>query len=371
MRPMLYERFDADGSTMFLTRHKDCPKDKADLLWALHEKATELIVDRAVVLDAQNIEDFLASDWPGLVERKWALHHNDGLVMPWPVTWLEYEARHMESDNRHRALMRAPEGRDWTRWRQAARLDIGTLVVNQDLSEDPTILLDIWDNPERPAVPKAVGGEPRWLQSVTVYVRVDGTMMVGPMGAALFVLDENGRRMVTDRVADGNPDNPYMASNIMCPWVPDPKGRDLDIHTWYEAALFHGVVVAEFAARFANCKNVMAVEDSLPRQAARAYERKTGEPAVKHKVLVIDPTKTPGSRAAGGEKRPVPLGVLPRHIVRGHFSYYGDAYGRGRLFGKLEGRYWIPAHARGNKARGVIEKEYREAPVASVAEALA
>jgi hypothetical protein len=43
------------------------------------------------------------------------------------------------------------------------------------------------------------------------------------------------------------------------------------------------------------------------------------------------------------------------HLCRGHFAEYTEEK---KLFGKYVGRYWIPAHVRGNPELGTIEKDY-------------
>jgi hypothetical protein len=43
------------------------------------------------------------------------------------------------------------------------------------------------------------------------------------------------------------------------------------------------------------------------------------------------------------------------HLCRGHFATYTD---QAPLFGKYVGRFWIPPHARGDRARGIVIKDY-------------
>jgi hypothetical protein len=50
---------------------------------------------------------------------------------------------------------------------------------------------------------------------------------------------------------------------------------------------------------------------------------------------------------AGDEKR--------LHIVRGHFKTYTE---EAPLFGRTVGIIWVPCHARGNAALGIVEKDY-------------
>jgi hypothetical protein len=49
---------------------------------------------------------------------------------------------------------------------------------------------------------------------------------------------------------------------------------------------------------------------------------------------------------------------VPLSTVRGHHAHYGPKYGRALLFGKYEGRFWIPQHARGSEILGSHEQEY-------------
>jgi hypothetical protein len=100
---------------------------------------------------------------------------------------------------------------------------------------------------------------------------------------------------------------------------------------------------------FMNCRNVDIVEPSRPRAESRRIAR-TG---IRVSVINVFPV---GRSTRGGAKN---KGVgVPLSSVRGHFSHYGPDYGKGLLFGKLAGRFWIPQHARGDKEHGEIEHSY-------------
>lgn len=121
-----------------------------------------------------------------------------------------------------------------------------------------------------------------------------------------------------------------------------------------------------FASALMHCRNVAQVDTVLPRQLARARERKSLTKIV-YKTLVIDPGKTPRKAKPGpGEK------VMKRqHTVRGHFAEYGwnedkgdwyrwpDGTPKGLLFGKYHGEYWIPEMVRGDDETGFVVKDYR------------
>lgn len=103
------------------------------------------------------------------------------------------------------------------------------------------------------------------------------------------------------------------------------------------------------ALNFMNCRNVELVEPRRPRAEARRLAR-TG--VTVHTINVF-----PIGRSSRSVKSD-PLGV-PLTSVRGHFATYGPAYGRGLLFGKHEGRFWIPQHARGSAEIGTSDHDYR------------
>ena len=49
---------------------------------------------------------------------------------------------------------------------------------------------------------------------------------------------------------------------------------------------------------------------------------------------------------------------MPRHVCRGHFAEYGPQFGKGLLFGRYAGRFFIPPHLRGDEKNGIVEKDY-------------
>ena len=98
-----------------------------------------------------------------------------------------------------------------------------------------------------------------------------------------------------------------------------------------------------------NCVNVHVHERvGLPRHVRRRIQRN----GVRFSEIHILPTSQ-SYRGTNG----TPLSQMPVHGVRGHFATYGQD-GRGLLFGKIAGRFWIPQHVRGSKAAGEVEQEY-------------
>ena len=122
-------------------------------------------------------------------------------------------------------------------------------------------------------------------------------------------------------------------------------------------ALATGALISIFACHLMHCRNV-ETEDvdprrSMSRQMIRAQERK-GLPFEYYKRLVVRPIsksrKTRKDVESGPKKR--------MHLCRGHFVEYGPKYGKGLLFGRIEGRFFIPPHVRGAAEVGLVEKEY-------------
>lgn len=107
------------------------------------------------------------------------------------------------------------------------------------------------------------------------------------------------------------------------------------------------------ASSFMSCKNVQLIENQPPRHERRQREREGKMPATKYYTLEIEPMKkilrTEGKSEEVGLKKAL-------HICRGHFAHYTPDK---PLFGKVSGRFWIPAHVRGSKEAGEIKKDYK------------
>jgi len=103
------------------------------------------------------------------------------------------------------------------------------------------------------------------------------------------------------------------------------------------------------ALNFLNCRNVTIGLPQRPRSERRRIQR-TGVSV--HEIMVYPTGRS--TRSQSGE----PIGEMPLASVRGHFAHYGPKYGKGLLFGKLEGRFWIPQYARGDSKWGEHEHSY-------------
>lgn len=105
-----------------------------------------------------------------------------------------------------------------------------------------------------------------------------------------------------------------------------------------------------------NCKNTNLRKLLPPEPLSRKHQKKHGHPLVSYYVLDVKPF---GS--SGATRRDGPITVEGEHFnrrlhwARGHFSHYSAEK---KLFGKLEGTFWIPAHLRGSEKIGSIRKDY-------------
>lgn len=112
---------------------------------------------------------------------------------------------------------------------------------------------------------------------------------------------------------------------------------------------------AVLALQLLHCKNVPVEDHTPPDKLAKKHLRKHGRALTTYKTLRIDlaaPPRAQNSQNDASSPQPVAL-----HACRGHFAEYG-LNGKGRLFGKLTGRYWIPPHARGKAEAGIVHKSY-------------
>jgi hypothetical protein len=108
------------------------------------------------------------------------------------------------------------------------------------------------------------------------------------------------------------------------------------------------------ALSFMHCRNVKVRIEQAPEKLSKKYQKRTGRPLLKYRVLQIDHMKQvlerEGHASTEGLKKAL-------HICRGHFKHYGRD-GKGLLFGKHVATVWIPMHTRGAIEEGVVVKDY-------------
>jgi hypothetical protein len=104
-------------------------------------------------------------------------------------------------------------------------------------------------------------------------------------------------------------------------------------------------------------RNVIALDHGYPEKLQLARTRRGSEPFHAYKTLhIVTPAE---ARAHGrGEKIELAERTMPAHLVRGHYiSFSSERPAFGRPWGV--GTFWIPAHTRGSREIGEVEKDYK------------
>lgn len=120
------------------------------------------------------------------------------------------------------------------------------------------------------------------------------------------------------------------------------------------------MIVLGASLNFLNASNVDTAEPHRPRPTRRRLAR-TG---VTVQAIVVRPAGK--HRAKSSAARPIDASETVLSPVRGHWARYG-VDGRGLLFGKYSGKFWIPAHARGAGDGAEPQRDYVLKPKESVA----
>lgn len=123
----------------------------------------------------------------------------------------------------------------------------------------------------------------------------------------------------------------------------------------FQDIISHLIQVIGMTFTFANCKNVTLDDRTEEYQPSNKILRRLKLPSIKRYTLNISGSST--NRCEGGSQKE--FGVMPFHLCRGHFASYTAEK---PLFGRLVGKFWIPAHMRGKKDRGEIIKDYSVSP---------
>lgn len=203
--------------------------------------------------------------------------------------------------------------------------------------------------------------------SVTSYIysNVAGRVM-GPLAEIALVLDEHGvvvSKPLEDVTGLKLPQPLLVPNATLLPLPPFDDGRltegIIDAGTAIDGVLavaLYATAISLFGFAILNCKNVTEAHARLPRQQSRQRERKNLPPII-WKTLVVEPMTRPKTAEQVADSLD-PKHARRLHMCRGHFREYGSD-GRGLLFGKYSGRYWIPPTVKGAATAGLVAKNYR------------
>jgi hypothetical protein len=292
-----------------------------------HRNSIVQAIPAAVPFDMTNVEQWATVTYgdTDIDSISDALAELPCCTPPYPHTFVEFSVK-TAATARLAALVVAAEQRG-----QLPRMVMG----RDDLTERP-ISVDI----------------PYRGYAVTFYpfgsLRPD--RIVGPGGYASLILTPDGE--IKRYEWDGKPE-PCVAVGTF-PGAVD--WDDADDLRGFTALLTYDLLVAFFGFSLCHCANVEERHERLPRPMARERERKKLEPIV-WKVLDIKPVRKPRTPNEVADELAAPKKRL--HTVRGHYASYGPKYGTGLLFGRIEGRFYVPPHVRGDEDAGKIAKDYR------------
>jgi len=172
----------------------------------------------------------------------------------------------------------------------------------------------------------------KWIQESAVYF-VHKRQVLGDV-VYLYALDDHGQIMTNEAGET--------AFFIIHSTIDDSEA----IHM---VSYLH---VSGMALTFLHCRNVEIIDP--PQPSKKRLPRKVKFESRYHRLKVNAIGQDKRSRGTG-RGTGIAQGL---HVVRGFFKEYGPEFGKGKLFGKLSGRFWVAAHLRGNKDLGIINKDY-------------
>lgn len=113
------------------------------------------------------------------------------------------------------------------------------------------------------------------------------------------------------------------------------------------------VLFFQYAFNLMACKNVETITVRPDKKLRQARHRRGKPPLSEYKTLRIT---VPG-KGFHQERNDSAIEAMRNrlHTVRGHFADYRAGKG---LFGRIKGRFWIPAHTRGDAELGEVRKDY-------------
>jgi hypothetical protein len=201
------------------------------------------------------------------------------------------------------------------------------------------------------------------LLILTLHVSQSIKRIIVPIGFRIDLTDNGTLKGVTE---DGDLPIHNLITSSHCSIAVNgvatpPKKEDL-IH---EASLAAAGVLEVMLNL--SCRNVVTLSKPYARPTRRRFAKILGgdHNSYKYHVLAVRPAGSKSSMPAQE------LGVMPAHVCRGHYAYYGAALisgnptgqDKGLLFGKLAGRFYIPNHVRGDPKNGIVDKDYKINPI--------
>jgi hypothetical protein len=176
----------------------------------------------------------------------------------------------------------------------------------------------------------------KWVMRADLWIEPEKGVIVGPLVNHTFLLDDQGR--------------PVMAL-LFHLYMTDGSARQADVIKPHLEKLSTAIFPACLTLSFFHCKNVTVRQEQPPVALAKAHIRRHGIPLLRYHTLDIRPMQRVLRHEGQSEGHGLARAL---HICRGHFK---DFRQKG-LFGKHFGMYWWDMHIRGNRAAGIVHKDY-------------
>lgn len=228
----------------------------------------------------------------------------------------------------------SPADKAWKTLSPAAHLFASRMLQVRALKADPEALA---------RQVKDLGA--RWMMKCAIFFQMEpyGPVM-GPIGHQTIQIG-----------GDGAPRKDTGLSMFDSRWLPKEAWQTDSHHGPHGLSTlwFSGLL----AISFLHCKNVTIARDDSPDPDLSKYQRKRGlaPSRIVFKTLEITPMKKTLERAQTEHAASLQRAL---HICRGHFANYESR----PLFGKYQGRFWIPQHLRGAPQQGLVHKTYNVHP---------
>jgi hypothetical protein len=331
------------GPPFSLKRYPDQAREWRDLA-----ASTRALLPTVPHLLADNVARYVFE-----TPRGYVLEEFPCLAPPWPAFWIEYVSR---SGRQRRGVL----VRDVTD-RSEATVESASAGASADAREN------------------GYTGEIRWLVEFTLYAENQRKQVIGPMGWVVLALDPRGRcvgnRWVigipkdyenssTDRYRHDAKERAQIGQTmqVLTDTTSDVAAADAVIT---DDRLTAGLLAAYQTLAFLHCRNTVTDDVDVPPKLDKRHQRDHGRPLLRFQTVRLEVPRK--SSAATG--RGIPPAAPPLHIVPGNFHHYGDCCPvseagvgghppKGLLFGKLEGVFWVPQHARGNPERGEVRSDF-------------
>lgn len=285
----------------------DCIACDDEMVGGMANMLANIATRDVPVIVADNVAAYVHQQPPG----KYVIGNWPCLAPPWDWAWIEYPSS--SGNERRGAWMLGFDLRSKDADAESLR-ELHTGMIGAVLED---------------AARQSPGEETRWALVGFMFID-DGRRVLGPVGSVIWALDEFGKEL-------GN--RWFLRPDLE--WALAEEEAAM----WLHAA----ITPALQTIAFMHCRNVVIDRHQRPPKLAKAYRRRHGREPLRWQTVRLELPR----QAVEGDEATRPGTGPSLHIVTGHFSHYGDCCPtqhepKGKLFGRLDGVYWMPMHLRGD-----------------------